>query len=70
MSSNIQIECFLCIDEHGNYQVLGSSKKDKEHTMKALVRDGITSDVFNWTLQTFKVNVQLPIPKDPLEIID
>lgn len=59
----IKVEAFLCIDEHGNYQVVGSSKQGQESKMIAIVEDGIKNSVVNSKTTSFKVMVDLPEPK-------
>lgn len=56
----IKVEAYLCIDEHGNYQVLGSSKPEQEGKIIALVEDGIKVEGVNTKTTSFKIMVELP----------
>lgn len=60
----IKVEAFVCIDEHGNYRVLGTSESGKERDMIAIVESGIKLEGVNAKTVSFKVMVQLPEPSN------
>ena len=56
----IKIKAYLCVDEHGNYQVVGTSKEDQESKMIAIIEDGIKLEGVNTKTTSFSVMVDLP----------
>jgi len=64
--SQVKIKMYLCIDEHGNYQAVGSSKitEENKHEVVATVESGIRNDDTNTTTTSFQVNIELPTPKE------
>lgn len=64
--SQLKIKAFVCIDEHGNYQLVGSStvNEDNQHQVIAMVESGIKNDDVNSTTTSFQVNIEIPNPKE------
>jgi hypothetical protein len=63
MPKEIQIEIAVAIDEHGNYIALGGNAFDTTKS-KAFLLDEIYTTEYNSIATSFKVNIQLPDPKD------
>ena len=62
----MKINVYLCIDEHGNWQAVGSSKENDMNRGQfvELAEFGIKNDTVNTMTTSFKVDVQLPSPKE------
>jgi len=61
-----KIEIYVCIDEHGNYAAIGSSKitDTNKHQILAIIEDDIKVGEVVATTTSFKVNIELPEPND------
>lgn len=59
-----KIEIHICIDEHGNYNAMGSSKitEENKHQAIAIIEEDIKVDEIATTTTSFKVNIELPEP--------
>lgn len=57
-----KIEIYICIDEHGNYNAMGSSKvtPGNKNQVLAIIEEDIKKDGIVSTTTSFKVNVDLP----------
>ena len=69
--SQIKVKAYLCIDEHGNYRIVGSSDITdmNKNTAVALVEDEIKREGVNSVTTTFQVNIELPTPTPYEEVI-
>lgn len=63
--TQVKVEAFIAIDEHGNYRIVGTSQENQTEKMIALVRDEIQNDLYNTKVTSFKVVIDLPEPKTP-----
>jgi hypothetical protein len=60
--SQQKVKIFIAIDEHGNYNVVGSSTitDDNEHTAIAIVEERIRVEGVQSKVMSFSVMVDLP----------
>ena len=68
--SQIKVKAYLCIDEHSNYRIVGSSNITdmNKNTAVALVEDESKREGVNSVTTTFQVNIELPTPTPPEEV--
>lgn len=67
MNKQIKARCFVCIDENGNYQIVGTSKPTPENKLIVLVENGIRGDA-RITTKTFHIDFNIPIPEHEKDI--
>jgi len=68
--SNIKIRAYVCIDEHGNYQLIGGSAITdlNKNSAIAIIEDGIKVEGVNTLSTTFQVSIELPTPTPKEEV--
>lgn len=66
--SQVKVRAYICIDEHGNYQLIGGSTITdlNKNSAIAIIEDGIKKDGVNSVTTTYQVNIELPTPT-PIE---
>lgn len=62
--SQIKVRAFICVDEHGNYRIVGSSAITdlNKNTAIAIIEDDIKKDGVNSITTSFQVQIELPPP--------
>lgn len=65
----MQIQILLCIDEHGNYAAIGSSRITdlNKNVPLSIIEDEIKREGVATTTTSFKVNVTLPEPTETVK---
>lgn len=66
--SQIKVRAYICVDEHGNYRIIGSSAITdlNKNTAIAIIEDDIKRDGVNSVTTSFQVQIELPTPT-PIE---
>ena len=61
--SQIQVQVYICIDEHGNYAAIGASQITdlNKNVPIAIIEDEIKKEGVVTNTTSFKVNVDLPV---------
>lgn len=62
--SQVKVRAYICIDEHGNYQLIGGSAITdlNKNSAIAIIEDGIKTAGVNSVTTTYQVNIELPTP--------
>lgn len=70
--SQIKVRAYICVDEHGNYRIIGSSAITdlNKNTAIAIIEDDIKKDGVNATTTSFQVQIELPTPKEKVNEVD
>jgi hypothetical protein len=60
--SQLKVRAYICLDEHGNYQIIGGSSVNdlNKNQAIAIIEDGIKVDGVNSVTTSFQVNIELP----------
>jgi len=60
--SQVKVRAYICIDEHGNYQIIGGSSITdlNKNQATAIIEEGIKVSGVNSTTTSFQVNIDLP----------
>ena len=62
--SQIKVRAYICVDEHGNYRIVGSSAITdlNKNTAIAIIENDIKKEGVNATTTSFQVQIELPTP--------
>ena len=64
----VKARCYVCVDENGNLQIVGTSKPTPENKLITLVSDGMEKEGI--TVKTFHFEVNVPVPDHDEGIVE
>jgi hypothetical protein len=60
LSGNVVARAFCAIDEHGNYQILGTSKPKSDGEITDVVKYGMETEGVTYKILQFNINIPIP----------